>query len=229
MKAAAETWIPDIGIAPYYADSHVAIFHADARELLPLLPRVDAVVTDPPYGILNLANGTSTAIRKSRRAAGSGKLKDRMINTASFEWDSEPPTIEFLKEIISKADAAIIWGGNYMPLPPTRCVLAWDKCQPWENFSQVEIAWTTLDRPAAIFRHDKSDIPNKAHPTQKPAPLMKWCLRFVEDAQVILDPYAGSCTTAVAAKQLGRRCICIESEEPYCEVGAQRCRQGVLW
>ncbi len=219
---------------PYYQRSNITIYHGDSRSLVKLLDfaSVGAVVTDPPYGILNVESGNTMAIRKSRRAAGSGKLKNRLINTADFEWDSFPPDKPMLDALRAIGTAQIIWGGNYLPLPPTRCVLTWDKLQPWQNFSQVEIAWTSLDRPAAIFRHDKSDIPGKVHPTQKPVELMLWCLGFL-DAELILDPYLGAGTTAVSCIKTGRGCVGIESEERYCEVAAKRCEreleQGVLF
>ena len=208
-----DKWTSDCGT--------VTLYCGDCLEILPTLApgSVDAVVTDPPYGILNL-NGKNGAIRKSPRASGSGKLKNRKINTESYEWDSAPPTKSTLEAICQCSKDQIFWGGNYFELPPTRCVLVWDKCQPWENFSQVEIAWTSLDRPAAIFKCDKSF--SKDHPTQKPLALMNWCLRFLPEAQTILDPFMGSGTTGVACVRLGRRFIGIELEPKYYAIAKRR-------
>lgn len=191
----------------------------DAAELLPSIV-ADAVVTDPPYGILNL-QGETLAIRKSPRSTGSGKLKNRLINTADFSWDSCPPSKEVIDQLLKIGKAQIIWGGNYFPLPPTRCVLVWDKMQPWENFSQVEIAWTSLDSPAQIFRWDKSRI-DKQHPTQKPTELMSWCLKYVPDAETIFDPYMGSGTTAVSCVKAGRKFIGCEIEPKYFDIARKR-------
>jgi site-specific DNA-methyltransferase (adenine-specific)/modification methylase len=193
----------------------------DCLDVLPTLEAgsVDAVVTDPPYGILNL-NGKNGAIRKSPRASGCGKLKNRLINTASFEWDSLPPDKTALGLICALSREQILWGGNYMDLPPTRCVLAWDKCQPWANFSQFELAWTSLDRPAAIFRYNKS-FP-KQHPTEKPLPLMLWCLGFIPDAWGVCDPYMGSGTTGVACIRTGRRFLGIEIDPRYFDIACRR-------
>ena len=92
------------------------------------------------------------------------------------------------------------------------------------------MAWTDLERPAALFKHDKSDIDGKIHPTQKPEPLMRWCIGLAgESVKTILDPYMGSGTTLLAAKMEGRRAIGIEIEERYCEIAANRLRQGVLF
>lgn len=152
------------------------------------------------------------------------------MNTANFSWDSEAPDSFLLDLVRSRASKQIIWGGNYFCLPPCRGVLVWDKCQPWPNFSQVEIAWTNLDRPAALFRHDKSDIEGKCHPTQKPLPLMRWCINLVgADTGSVLDPFMGAGTTLVAAKLEGKRAIGIEINEEYCEAAANKLSQGVLF
>ena len=219
-------------IAPYYEDaaSGITIYHGDCRDVLPTLAPVDLLLTDPPYGILNLqGNGSTPCVRKSRRQQGSGTLKNRLLNRSNVEWDIAPTAIE-LDAAFAKSNKRIVWGGNYFPLPPTRAVLVWDKCQPWPNFSQVEVAWTDLERPAALFKHDKSDIDGKIHPTQKPEPLMRWCIGLAgESVKTILDPYMGSGTTLLAAKMEGRRAIGIEIEERYCEIAANRLRQGVLF
>ena len=74
---------------------------------------------------------------------------------------------------------------------------------------------------------DKKEF--RVHPTQKPVALMRWCLSLVPDAETILDPFAGSCTTGVAAKLEGRKSVLIEISEKYCEAGAKRLSQGVLF
>ena len=215
---------------PYYEQDGITIYNGDCRDVLPWLAPVDLLLTDPPYGILNLqGTGSTPCIRKSKRQQGSGTLKNRLLNRSNVEWDIAPTTCD-LDAVFAKSSKRIIWGGNYFPLPPTRAVLVWDKCQPWPNFSQVELAWSDLERPAALFKHDKSDIDGKIHPTQKPEPLMRWCIGLAgESAQTILDPYMGSGTTLVAAKMEGRRAIGIEIEERYCEIAANRLRQGVLF
>ena len=216
-------------MTPYYEQDGITIYHGDCREILPALAPVDLLLTDPPYGILNLqGQGSAPCIRKSPRQQGSGTLKNRLLNRSNVEWDIAPTTQE-LASIFEKSTTQIVWGGNYFFLPPTRAVLVWDKCQPWENFSQVELAWTNLSRPAAIFRHDKSNIDEKAHPTQKPLPLMKWCLGFVPNATTIIDPFMGSGTTLLAAKEFGIKAAGIEIEEKYCEMAARRLSQGVLF
>lgn len=205
----------------------------DCREVLPTLPKVDAVITDPPYGILNLAGAGSTmAVRKSPRQQGSGTLKNRLLNTSDVRWDVAPD-VDTLALVMAAAPVQIVWGGNYFPLPPTRAVLVWDKDQPWENFSQVEMAWTNLQRPAAIFRESATrGTPGKEHPTQKPLSLMRWCVALAKGCESIVDPFMGSGTTGVAAVEAGRTFIGCEIDPAYFDIACRRIedaqRQGRL-
>lgn len=198
------------------------LWHGDCREVLPTLPRVAAVITDPPYGILNLAGeGSTTAVRKSPRQMGSGTLKNRILNTSAVEWDVAPD-VEVFDALRAGSELQIFWGGNYFALPPARGVLVWDKEQPWENFSQVEIAWTNLNRPAAIFRESATrGTPDKVHPTQKPISLMRWCVAMV-DAPTVLDPFMGSGTTGVACAEMGRSFVGIERDRKYFDIACER-------
>lgn len=203
------------------------LYCGDSLEILPTLGRVDAVVTDPPYGILNLeGEGSTAAVRKSPRQQGSGTLKNRLLNVSDVRWDTAPPP-QLFDLLRGMSDTQIIWGGNYFPLPPARAILAWDKEQPWPNFSQVELAWSNLNRPAALFRISATrGTPDKEHPTQKPLPLMAWCLGFLPDGAAVLDPYMGSGTTGVAAIQAGRRFVGIERDERYFDIACRRIQQA---
>lgn len=192
------------------------LYLGDCMEVMPTLGKVDAVVTDPPYGILSPAN--------LNKGSGGGKLKHRTLNRVSTAWDTAP-SLAALRDVIKQGRDAIVWGGNYFYLPPCRGLLIWDKQQPWPNFSAAEVAWTTLDRPAAMFREpakfaDKGD--RNSHPTVKPINLMQWCLGFLPDAETILDPFMGSGTTLVACAKLGRRGVGIELDSEYFDVACQR-------
>jgi DNA modification methylase len=94
--------------------------------------------------------------------------------------------------------------------------------------ASAELAWTTFDKPVRTFR-GQVGVHTTGHPTEKPLPLMRWCLTLCPDAQTILDPFAGSGTTLVAAKLEGRKAIGIEINERYCEIAASRLAQGVLF
>ena len=194
------------------------LYLGDCTEVLPQLGGVNAVVTDPPYGFLTGSCGR-----------GAGKLKQRKLNVANLEWDVAPES-EMLERIIASGQHAIIWGGNYFTLPPCRGVLVWDKQQPWPNFSAAEIAWTTFDRPAAMFRlsssqGDKGE--NNAHPTVKPLELMQWCLSLLPPPQtLIFDPYMGSGTTGVACVKMGKKFIGVERSPEYFEIACRRIREA---
>lgn len=227
MSTDVSTWPPDIGIEPYYSDDRVVIFNADCRDVLPRLPKVDLLLTDPPYGI-----GAASANFYSR-----GNLADA-TDFGHADWDENPVDGWLLNSCIEKASWQCVWGGNFFVVPPSSCWLVWDKEHRGQDFADAELAWTNWPGAvrkfnwlwAGFWQGNMKAKEKRWHPTQKPMPVMKWCIqRAPDDPQIILDTFAGSCTTAVAAKQLGRRCICIELEERYCEIGAQRCRQGVLW
>jgi len=183
----------------------------DCRDILPSLPKVDAVVTDPPYG---LATG-------KQKCGGS-----KSLDWGEQEWDRETcqPAVDMA---VSAGERVILWGGNYYSLPPSRCWLAWDKCQPdaWYSTAHFELAWTNMDRNARRWRMSQVEAygsMDKAHPSQKPLGLMLWTLNLIPDAQTILDPFMGSGTTGVAAVQMGRSFIGIEREPKYFGIACKR-------
>jgi site-specific DNA-methyltransferase (adenine-specific) len=202
------------------------VFNEDCITVMKRYPDgyFDLAIVDPPYGINapNMSMGSnlsrddgwkrepSTAIKlkkKGRLNSGGGKLKNRLLNTSAIEWDNEPPTDEYFEELFRVSKNQIIWGGNYFDLPPTRCVVCWDKCQPWENFSQWEMAWTSFDKPAALFSYSNTGGANaekKIHPTQKPIALYRWLIKkFACAGDRIIDTHLGSQSSRIAAYKLG--------------------------
>lgn len=194
------------------------LYLGDCRDVLPTLGKVDAVVTDPPYGI---------GITKSNRLAISRGM-------GGMFWDDEKPAPELIERIVAMAPVAILWGGNYFRLPETRCVLVWDKQNDERDFSDLEMAWTNIDAVARIFRMRPMNMDGgKVHPTQKPIALMRWCIAKLAAPQTILDPFMGSGSTGVAAVQMGRDFIGIEREPKYFDIACRRIeeaqRQGDLF
>jgi len=195
----------------------------------------DLAIVDPPYGIGadNMANGSkrgklSTARRlkaKNRLNQGSGKLSNRVLNSSNCSWDILPPD-EYFTELFRISKNQIIFGANYFNLPPTRCVIAWDKLQPWENFSQFELIYTSFDFPAKIVRISQTggnNIEKKIHPTQKPVKLYKWLLaRFASVEYNILDTHLGSGSSAIAAFDFGCEFTGIELNEDYFKATQKR-------
>jgi len=188
----------------------ITLYHADCRDILPHLEPVDLVLNDPPYGIGMAAN----PVRQAHELAA---------------WDNEPIGSIALAMVKRAGNVVVVWGGNYYPVSPSSCWLVWDKEQP-EKFSlaMCELAWTNMGTPAKLFRKRVLSY-RKIHPTQKPVELMRWCIELSKTTGTILDPFTGSGTTLRAAKDLGRRAIGIEIEERYCEIAANRLRQGVLF
>uniref|UniRef100_A0A6M3XI31 Putative methyltransferase n=1 Tax=viral metagenome TaxID=1070528 RepID=A0A6M3XI31_9ZZZZ len=210
--------IPD---NPYFQDDAVVIYHGDCRELLPLMPKVNLVLTDPPYGIQDKWVGGFSDKH--------GWGKALVENETRKEWDGEPPSTETVNLLTKLGTYCILWGGNYFELPPSRCWLIWNKPERGFTLAEAEMAWTNADNVVRVCDCNRSDTERK-HPAQKPLKLMKWCLQlsWAKDCETILDPFAGSGTTGRAAKDLGRKCILIEIEEKYCEIAAKRMAQGVL-
>lgn len=198
----------------------------------------DLSIVDPPYGIgadnFNCGNGakkdagsygTAVRVRKNRLNQGGGTLKGRVLNNSDCSWDTEPPTQEYFDELRRVSKNQIIWGGNYFNLPPTRGIVIWDKKQPWENFSQVEMAWTSFDTPAKIFRMSNT-YHGKIHPCQKPTELYRWLLeRFAKPGMVILDTHVGSASSLIACKQLGYKFVGFEKDKYYYDEAMKRFEQ----
>ncbi len=206
---------------PYYEHGGITLYHGDCREILPSVASVDAVVTDPPYGI--------------EASSGVGKYgREKWGGANDLKWDKAPLDADTLRAIISKARHSIVWGMNYFALPPTRNYLVWDKGAGFADrtFAECELAWCSWDANARIFKRDPlamRDYRRKVHPTQKPVALMRWCLSLIPgNPQTILDTYAGSGSTLVAAKELGLRAIGIEAIEQHCEAAALRLSQETL-
>lgn len=217
MRVHAEAVLPGLP-APYYQHAGITIYHADCAEVLPLLPKCDVVLTDPPYG------GVLT------KSSGHGKLKEAAARYGGGSWDVRPHA-DTLRLVLSGGGSAIVWGGNYFSsdLPDARCWLVWDKANGSSSFADAELAWTNLDQAVRMVRCSVSGMPGRAHPTQKPLAVMSWALSHVPDAKSVLDPFMGSGTTLRAAKDRGLTAVGIEREERYCEIAARRLAQGVLF
>jgi len=186
------------------------LWHGDCREVLPLLPVHDLLLTDPPYGI-----------GANRMKLGTGKRK---LERGADDWDAAPPPTWLLDMAVDTCEAAIVWGGNYFGLPAAKCWLVWDKAQPaGMSFADVELAWTNLDAVARRFvLRPMAMDGGKEHPTQKPIDLMTWCIDKVAHAQTVCDPFMGSGSTGVACAMLGRAFTGVERERRYFDIACER-------
>lgn len=215
---------------PYYQDSSCTIYHGDCREILPQLGKADLLLTDPPYGI---ALDTDYSKRKSRDIQGraySAVIGDDAVQDFAFLFGLTP--------------ISIIFGANnwpqQLPFNPLKDGwIVWDK-RTNEAADQIlgspfEIAVVIGRRAYEMIRLQHCGVKNadgdnsgRFHPTQKPIKLMARCISLIQKAETIIDPFCGSGSTLVAAKNLKRKAIGIEIEEKYCEIAVKRLRQEIL-
>lgn len=212
----------------HFTNPHSKVFNVNNLEFMKSIPDkfFQLAIVDPPYGInvgkMQMGSnpnrsrtdghgsgpGISTIQKlKGRLNKGSGKLKNRLMNQSAFDWDNEIPTPEYFKELFRISENQIIWGGNYFDLPPTRCIICWDKLQSWDNFSQWEMAWTSFDKPAKMYKISNTGGRNdekKFHPTQKPVSLYDSLLRdFTKPGDKVFDSHLGSGTLRYSCWKAG--------------------------
>ena len=203
------------------------LYQGDCRKLLPMIGKVDAVVTDPPYGI--------------KESAGKNRSRSKLAVAKDYgfaSWD-DATADEAVAMAIECARWSVIFGGNYYHLPPTSCWLIWDKLNTGD-FADCEMAWTNLPKAVrriqfmwnGMLRRERHI--ERQHPTQKPIDVMKWCIEHIpEPNQTILDPFMGSGTTGVACVKLGRKFIGIEIDTKYFDIACKRiedaCKQPDLF
>jgi DNA modification methylase len=195
------------------------LVQGDCLEVMPLLGKVDAVVTDPPYGIkqdkgFSGAGGFSKPVARREYKGG---------------WDGDRPSVDTIHAIIDMADVHIVWGGQFFAdiLAAKGRWLFWDKCMTMPTYGDGELAWTSLDgNSVKQFTYNGNGMQAKekgrVHPTQKPVALMQWCIGFLPDAETILDPFMGSGTTLVACQNLDRIGIGIELDPDYFNIACKR-------
>lgn len=187
------------------------LYQADCMDILPHLPKVDACLTDPPYGLGKKMSGGTWATANTH-------YKDMHI------WDLEAKQ-EWVDAILALNVPTIIWGGNFFVMPPSRCWLVWKKPY-FPTMADCELAWCSEDANARVFDGLRS-YGEKTHPTEKPLSLINWCLKQLPNTvETILDPFMGSGTTLVACAKMGRKGIGIELDPDYFEIACRRVEQA---
>ena len=225
-------------MTPYFDDGKgIQIYHADCREILPLLPVVDLVLTDPPYSHKHMDGGGFASGRKFYAKGALDGLNDFnlseysevLINAAKMmiafhSRDLIDPYSTLAATTKRKYDLHVWHKTNAIPFT----------ANTWKSdIEYISLIWES--KPGWNQRHQSlhskvwiSPInSDSAHPAAKPIPLL---VKYIDilAANTILDPFMGSGTTLRAAKDLGRKAIGIELEERYCEIAANRLRQEVL-
>ena len=193
-------------MTPYYEEAGVVIYHGDCREIAPSLT-FDAILTDPPYGV----------------GIDYGPASEDKDLAGTVRW-----LLSFERPVVFTVIHRQLW-----EIPKPQWLDVWHKPLVLGAWSSVLLPhWEAVVFYGVPGRHVRGDVfrynqaRNNGHRTPKPVGLFTDLLRLLPG--VPLDPYAGSGTTLVAAKNLGRRAIGIEIEERYCEVAVKRLRQEVL-
>ena len=191
------------------------LYLADCMDILPRLDSVDAVVTDPPYGINQDQGFRGGGLRFTKRSVYTG------------EWDRDRPSKEVFEQVLMSAKNCIIFGGNYFTdlLPVGKHWFVWDKRNTMPSFSDCELAWSNINRKSVkLLSYEYNGVLGKrekrVHPTQKPYEVMRWCIgKLPEPSNVILDPFMGSGTTGA---KMGRKFIGIEKDAHYFDIACER-------
>ena len=192
---------------------------------------VDLILTDPPYGInMDKGVGVSSSFGSSPKT----------VKTYDGDWDNVTPQKEIFSEIIRIGKKVVIFGGNFFldKLPTkNKSWIVWDKVgnHKFQNpFSDVELAWTNFDKISSkkyvvIQQGFVAEERNRYHPTQKPVKLFRNIIKDnTVDGDLVLDPFMGSGTTAVACKQLNRNFIGFELSQEYVDIANKRLAQENL-
>ena len=178
----------------------INFYNTDCIEFMKQKPDkcYDLAIVDPPYGI----GISSNPVRQQH------EKKD---------WDNAIPTKEYFDQLFRVSNNQIIWGGNYFELPPSQGFLIWDKKQPQDfSLAMCEMAWSSIQSPAKMFRYSVLKEQNKIHPTQKPVNLYRWILQlYAKQGFKILDTHGGSCNNAIACDIEGYDLDICEIDKTY--------------
>ena len=179
--------------------------------------KADLLLTDPPYGL---------GIDGQKKSTASNPKHNRKHHEFRG-WDNERPEQSTFQIILSFANKAIIWGGNYFAdlLPATRGWIYWSKGQDGLTMSDGELAWTTENKPLRAVTVNRAKLKGSVHPTQKPIDVMIFCINWANNSSLILDTFLGSGSTMVAAHQLKRKCYGMELDPKYCQVIIDRMKK----
>ena len=208
------------------------LYLGDCLEVMKEIPdkSVDAVITDPPYGIGESKKKIMSRGGMTKFSGGNNKYVPPK-DYGEFDWDESPATSEQINEILRVGKNQIIFGGNYFTLPPSPCWIVWDKGQRGLTMSDCELVYSSLNKPTRIITVHRSRLwrEKPQHPTQKPLELLtQMIIENTHEGDTILDPFMGSGTTGVACVQTGRNFIGIEIDPTYFAIAERRIKEAQL-
>jgi len=197
---------------PLEADelSNVQIIHGDCMEAMAKMPdkAYELAIVDPDFGLNEkISNGGTWA---SKYKKGDGDLGGK-------------PPVEYWNQLFRISVNQIVWGGNYFQLRESRCFIVWDKIAQMDTLADCEMAWTSFDRNAKIYRHPRNTSEKRIHICQKPVALYQWLLKnYAKPGDKILDTHGGSCSIAIACDIMGFDLDCYEIDEYYDRAAVER-------
>jgi len=203
-----------------------ALYLGDCLEVMKSIPdkSIDAVITDPPYGI-----------KRDKGFEGFGGFGAPIARKQYHgDWDDKRPDKIYFDELLRIAKIVIVFGGNYFSdfLPVSNHWVAWDKRNTMPTFGDCELVWTNVKRNSVkMITKEYNGLIGKEderfHATQKPVKIIHWLINnYIQDGMTILDPFMGSGTTGVACVQTGRRFIGIEIEPKYFDIAVKRIKDA---
>jgi DNA modification methylase len=216
---------------PYYDEGGVTLYRGDAREIVPTL-LADALVTDPPYGV--------TLGASDRRGGRHGLAKDRYSSFDDSYENFVGCVVPVLSMALDRVRRGAVFSGPHLQEQPKASAIGGIYCpagsgrHSWGFKTFLPVLFYGTDpllhkgaRPNTIQSTEVAE--KNGHPCPKPLGWMAWLVgRVTLPGEMVLDPFAGSGTTLVAAKRLGRRAVGVEIDERYCEIAAERLRQSVF-
>jgi len=182
----------DNNYLPYFKLPYLSLYHADCMDIMKQYPDkyFDLAIVDIPYGLGDKLTQGGTWASKYKKG--------------DADWDVLPPP-EYYEQLFRVSKNQIIWGGNYVQLPPTRGYLIWDKVALMDTIADSEFAWTSFDRNAKTFRHVRNTSEKRIHITQKPIKLYEWIIsNYAKANDKILDTHFGSGSIALAVDKANR-------------------------
>jgi site-specific DNA-methyltransferase (adenine-specific) len=190
--------------------SNVRIIHGDSLEAMKSMPdkAYELAIVDPDFGLNEkISNGGTWA---SKYKKGDGDLGGK-------------PPVEYWNQLFRISVNQIVWGGNYFQLRESRCFIVWDKIAQMDTLADCEMAWTSFDRNAKIYRHPRNTSEKRIHICQKPVALYQWLLKnYAKPGDKILDTHGGSCSIAIACDIMGFDATIYEIDEDYYKVAVER-------
>jgi len=168
----------------------------------------DLVIVDPDFGLGDKITCGGTWAAKLKKGDG--------------DLGGKPPD-EYWKQLFRVSANQIVWGGNYFSLPPSRCFIVWDKVAHMDTLADCEMAWTSFDANAKIFKHPRNTSEKRIHICQKPVALYQWLLKnYAKPGDKILDTHLGSGSSAIAADIMGLDFTGYEIDKDYYEAALDR-------